>query len=364
MRGAPWCALGLAVMLAALFATTSNARTIRVLAFNAVPGIAYDVTLDGDAHNAVISTGAGAIDLTVNASSGQTLVFSPGDLQPPSPPLFLSFDPTTSDCARATWLPSGDPTVTGYVLHLGTRSVAKGHAATYDAVFHVTGSSYTVCDLPPGTYYAALRARSYNGLLSAYSEELTISVATVPVFFVAFDATARDGAVLLSWDVIADEGIEGFRVYRRDDGGQEMLLSEPALSASAREHVDDTVEPGVSYEYVVVASGESGSDYRSAPVTVETPGLTLQLHQNTPNPFNPATRVPFTLRATARVTLRIYDIRGALVTTLTDQPLPAGQHTVDWDGRNHDGRRLASGVYVYVLTVDGRSLSRKMTLLK
>ncbi|MGC9513078.1 MAG: T9SS type A sorting domain-containing protein [Fidelibacterota bacterium] len=83
------------------------------------------------------------------------------------------------------------------------------------------------------------------------------------------------------------------------------------------------------------------------------------LKANYPNPFNPATTINFNLTAGANVNLSIYDVNGKLVETLVDGYREAGDYTSTWNGSN-----VASGTYLYRLTVDGQSITRKMTLLK
>ncbi len=89
------------------------------------------------------------------------------------------------------------------------------------------------------------------------------------------------------------------------------------------------------------------------------------LFQNYPNPFNPTTTIRYRLTRPADVQLRIYNIVGQKVRTLINEQRLAGEHTVQWDGRNDHGTNVPSGVYLYKLeTSDGQSLTRKMVLLK
>jgi hypothetical protein len=85
---------------------------------------------------------------------------------------------------------------------------------------------------------------------------------------------------------------------------------------------------------------------------------------NYPNPFNPMTRIEFTLDETARVYLRIYDVSGKVVKTLVQEAMPAGRHTAVWNGEDESGRTVVSGVYVCRLEASGRMADRKMVLLK
>lgn len=85
---------------------------------------------------------------------------------------------------------------------------------------------------------------------------------------------------------------------------------------------------------------------------------------NYPNPFNPVTTIAFTLSKRAKATLTVHDVRGRLVATLLDEEWPQGTHRVLWDGRNHDGRPVASGVYFSRLVAAGESSSAKLVLLR
>jgi len=88
------------------------------------------------------------------------------------------------------------------------------------------------------------------------------------------------------------------------------------------------------------------------------------LHQNVPNPFNPSTRIVFVMPREGRVRLEIYDVKGALVTSLFDGDRPAGNHRVYWHGVDRSGTPVASGVYFYQLEALGVRTTRRMVLLK
>ncbi len=85
---------------------------------------------------------------------------------------------------------------------------------------------------------------------------------------------------------------------------------------------------------------------------------------NHPNPFNAATTISFSLPRAERVRLAVYDISGRLLSTLLDENLSAGSHSVDWDGRAAIGGSVASGIYFYSLITDGAAVSNRMLLLK
>ena len=98
------------------------------------------------------------------------------------------------------------------------------------------------------------------------------------------------------------------------------------------------------------------------------PEETVLLH-NYPNPFNPETWIPYQLAHAADVTLTIYDTKGVLVRQLDLGHQQAGYYTnrtraAYWDGRNHLGELVGSGLYFYHLRAGDYSTIRKMVILK
>jgi hypothetical protein len=93
--------------------------------------------------------------------------------------------------------------------------------------------------------------------------------------------------------------------------------------------------------------------------------LAFDLRANYPNPFNPLTRIDYSLARPARVNLVIYNSAGQLVRTLVQElQQVAGVHHVQWNGRNDAGESLASGVYLYRLEAGDFVRTRKMVLVR
>jgi hypothetical protein len=90
----------------------------------------------------------------------------------------------------------------------------------------------------------------------------------------------------------------------------------------------------------------------------------IELFQNFPNPFNPMTKMSFSLPEKTRAVLSIYDVEGRLVSTLVDDTLDEGLREVMWDGKDANGSPIGSGVYFYRLTAGDRTLTKKMVFLK
>ena len=91
-------------------------------------------------------------------------------------------------------------------------------------------------------------------------------------------------------------------------------------------------------------------------------GFTLS--QNFPNPFNPNTEIAYEIPAEAMVSLKVYNMLGQEVSTVVNKVQTPGAHNVSWGGLNNRGEMVASGIYTYVLNVDGVTISRKMLLMR
>ncbi len=88
------------------------------------------------------------------------------------------------------------------------------------------------------------------------------------------------------------------------------------------------------------------------------------LKGNYPNPFNPITNISYSLDITSDVNVTVYSLLGQEIATLHSGVQKAGVHTVEWSGISDLGNTVASGMYLYRITSDGRALTGKMLLLK
>jgi len=94
-------------------------------------------------------------------------------------------------------------------------------------------------------------------------------------------------------------------------------------------------------------------------VLEETQPAETQLYPNWPNPFNPSTKIRYSLDSGGLVTLRVYDVTGRLVAVLEDAVKPAGTHTVTFTAAG-----LSSGVYFYRLETPVWQQTRSMVLIR
>ncbi len=115
------------------------------------------------------------------------------------------------------------------------------------------------------------------------------------------------------------------------------------------------------------ADADSGDVFTIVEAGTSTPGLLVdRVGPVVPNPFNPSTRIHFSLQADADIVLSIYDLRGRSVTRLAAGAWPAGHHDVRWQGLDSDGAAVASGTYFARLSIDGATddLVTRLTLVR
>jgi hypothetical protein len=80
---------------------------------------------------------------------------------------------------------------------------------------------------------------------------------------------------------------------------------------------------------------------------------------NFPNPFNPVTKINYTLPSDGFVKLNVYDLSGRIISSLVNEIKTSGNYSVEFDGN-----ALSSGVYFYRIELNGLVETRKMTLIK
>jgi flagellar hook assembly protein FlgD len=92
----------------------------------------------------------------------------------------------------------------------------------------------------------------------------------------------------------------------------------------------------------------------------------FSLAGNFPNPFNPGTTIRFSTHGMRPgvATIRIYNILGQLIATMTIVVAESGQFDVYWNGRSDAGRVVPSGVYLYTVELQGELLRGSMILVK
>jgi hypothetical protein len=136
------------------------------------------------------------------------------------------------------------------------------------------------------------------------------------------------------------------------DGMDDILIS-------GRQNTGDVDDQG----WLFIMSGWDGD-----PVTAdnEAPAIPddFVLSQNYPNPFNSGTAIEFNISRGGYTELEIFNILGELIATPLRRYLAAGEHRVNWDGRNASGNPTPTGIYFYRVTSGEFTETKKMILVK
>jgi hypothetical protein len=172
------------------------------------------------------------------------------------------------------------------------------------------------------------------------------------------EAVVQNGCAYLSWAASSVIGLQEFKVYRgrsRDPLEASYVGTASRTSASYTDclSLTDTVW------YWVTAVDSGGYESRfSGGIAVSIP-KTIGLGQNYPNPFNTETNISFSLPLNENVRLELFNLLGQRVSKLIDEPKVAGEHTLLFNASG-----LASGAYMYRLTVGNNTISKRFVLLK
>lgn len=194
-----------------------------------------------------------------------------------------------------------------------------------------------------------------------------------PIELSSFTANYIAGAVQLEWVTESETDNLGFYIYRSlSPNGPFEKCSETLIpgagnssSRNAYQFTDDTIVRGKTYYYRLADVSHSGELHMSETRSVKTHAPNQYvLEQNYPNPFNPSTTIEFNAAESGMAQLVIYNVLGQTVKSLVDNYVEAGQHKFTWDGLNENGRPVPSGYYLYKLTINGYTETKKMTLLK
>jgi len=93
-------------------------------------------------------------------------------------------------------------------------------------------------------------------------------------------------------------------------------------------------------------------------------GRGFSLGSPAPNPFTPSTTIALDLPTAGHARATIVDVTGRRIATLVDRSLPAGRHSVRWDGRTGSGTPASAGIYFVRIESGGMSSVRKLVLVR
>jgi hypothetical protein len=197
----------------------------------------------------------------------------------------------------------------------------------------------------------------------------------LPVELSSFTAMIADDKVELNWTTESEVNNYGFDVERKSNDDKWIKLGFVAGHGNSNTpksyyFVDNSFSGGSNFYYRLKQIDTDGHFEYSEIIEVEFLIENFSLLQNFPNPFNPTTKIKFTIpsviairqlpeKQSQFISLKVYDILGNQVATLVNEEKPAGVYEIEFNAND-----LSSGIYFYKLTAGKFSQTKKMLLLK
>ncbi|MBN2829864.1 MAG: endonuclease [Candidatus Cloacimonetes bacterium] len=223
-------------------------------------------------------------------------------------------------------------------------------------------------------------AKNLNTLNSDYS--------VLPVTFSnMYLSLTEQNAIEIHWATASESNLNGFKIYRlvMDIDSEDEPLLENAESfnsiISANNNsdgadysfLDQEVYRGYKYYYWIECIGFNGHSSYYGPVlmTIDNnnqgnPSIPLvtKLKNIYPNPFNPETRVSYSISTGVDVKISVYNLKGQCLKTLVDRFVTPGNYYATWNGKDSNGKSCPSGVYFFRMDAGKMSSVKKALLLK
>ena len=166
---------------------------------------------------------------------------------------------------------------------------------------------------------------------------------------------ALDNGVIVATALTGNDG--GFILDEMPAG--EFKVSATSTAGESEQQVPVSVGNGRSVANVVLTLGTTSVAETAAEIPTK-----FELEQNYPNPFNPETTIKYHVPVRVNVTVRVYNALGQELRTLVSSLQDAGVYTATWDGKDHNGRQLSTGLYLFRLEAGDFVMTRKMAMVK
>jgi len=185
------------------------------------------------------------------------------------------------------------------------------------------------------------------------------------------NALINVNSIILSWSPCEAEDLHSYNIYRSAHNDTTLAEYLNSLESDVNVFTDSTLLDSGTYYYWITALDLMGnesifSEVDSVHFTIvgikdnlESIPSEFALFQNHPNPFNPTTIINYQIPMTSNVELSIYNLLGQKVATLVNKKQQAGSYQVEWDASN-----FSTGVYLYRLSAEEFTATRKLILMK
>ncbi|HSR19200.1 MAG TPA: LamG-like jellyroll fold domain-containing protein, partial [Ignavibacteriaceae bacterium] len=224
-----------------------------------------------------------------------------------------------------------------------------------------SGDAFVEINLPP---------EETNNSAPYYSS--IVEIAT-PVELISFSAAFMNGKVILIWITATELNNKGFNIERSFDNSNFTVIgfvdgSGSSINEKEYNFTVSDVPGGIQYYRLKQINFDGNYSY-SPSIKIDRPfPVNSFLYQNFPNPFNPSTKIKYSIHGTpdfpqnaVPVTLKVYDILGREAAVLVNENQPAGEYEVLFDINKY---QLSSGIYFYQLKAGDFIAEKKLVVLR
>lgn len=202
---------------------------------------------------------------------------------------------------------------------------------------------------------------------------------TLPVELSSFTALINShNNVSLQWVTQSETNVSGYRVYRGNeanlDAAEMLNVFIPATNSSQMQvyvYNDLEVSESGTYYYWLENLDMDGSNAFHGPTSINvslqnqgTPNIPIiqGISSVYPNPFNPSLSIKCGMQRSGHASVEVFNLRGQKVRSLLNGNKDSGAFTLTWDGKDQQGNKLPSGVYLVRMNTGGTSSQRKVVM--
>ncbi len=190
-----------------------------------------------------------------------------------------------------------------------------------------------------------------------------ITNGSLPVELVSFTVVFNNGKVQLNWQTATEVNNYGFEVERNQNNSWQKIgfVQGHGNSNSIKDYsFTDKPTGGSNFKYRLKQIDIDGKyEYSTVVEAILDVPAEFSVKQNFPNPFNPTTKIEFSIPSDNNVEIKVFNVLGMEVATLLNGYKQAGTHNVEFNANN-----FSSGIYFYKVVSGNYSEIKKMFLLR
>jgi hypothetical protein len=197
---------------------------------------------------------------------------------------------------------------------------------------------------------------------------IEVSPILLPVTFLSFNGELINEQAILHWSTADEINNQGYDVERSEDGINFLKIGFVAAKGNITSvfdysYTDLNFKKPVSF-YRLKQIDIDGHFKYSHVIKINTSNTNAYRLVIAPNPSSYETRISLFLPQSEKVSLKIFDLSGRLITVLANSEMQAGNHEIKWDLNTSESKLVPAGIYFLKLETDNHSETKKISVIK